>query len=150
MSKKEKPKKEKQLDLGLKQSPKNFLYKIKRGLDAFLVKFEIKRFLRSPFTWFTIIISLSLIFFLFYILIQEISIYPKELPVWQNQTSLYKRLADKDSLYFFPVASSIVLLSGILFANFFYHKEKFLSKILLLTVLLSIIGLTLSFLKLIP
>jgi len=150
MAKKEKPKKEKQLDLGLKQSPKNLLYKFRKSFSNFLVRFEIKEYLRNPFTWFVIILSLSFIATQIYILVNELPSYPQELPLWQNQTSLGKRLANKNLLYSIPIICGSVLILGGILSNVFYHKEKFLSKMLLLSVLLSIIGLTFSFLKLIP
>jgi hypothetical protein len=150
MAKKEKPKKEKQLDLGLKQSPKNLFYKFRQSFSNFLVRFEIKEYLRNPFTWFVITLSLSFIATQIYILINELPTYPQELPIWQNQTSLNKRLADKNLLFFIPILCGSVLLLGTILSNVFYHKEKFLSKILLLAVLLSVTGLTFSFLKLIP
>lgn len=150
MAKKDKPKKEKQLDLGLKGSPKNLFFKFRSKLSRFLIRFEIKEFLRNPFTWFVIILSLSFIITQTYILVNNISSYPEKLPVWQNQISLSKRLSEKNSLYIFPVISSSILLLGILFSNIFYHREKFLSKILLLTIILSITGITFTFLKLVP
>lgn len=150
MAKKDKPKKEKQLDLGLKGSPKNLFYKFRSKLSNFLIRFEIKEFLRNPFTWFVIILSLSFITTQIYILVNNISSFPEKLPVWQNQISLSKRLSEKTSLYAFPTISSSILVLGIFLSNISYHKEKFLSKILLLSIALSITGLTFAFLKLVP
>jgi len=150
MSKKRKSKKEKQLDLGLKQSPKNLIYRFKRSFDRFLVKFEVKEFLRSPLTWLVITFSISFIALMLYKLFTNISSYPQELPIWQNQTSLQRRLESKELLYFYPTAGVFALIFGSVLSNIFYHKEKFLSKILLLSSLLSIVGLTFAFLKLIP
>jgi len=150
MGRKDKPKKEKQLDLGLKGSPKNLFYKLKSKSSDFLIRFEVKEFLRNPFTWFVIIISLAFIAVQIYILINNISLYPKILPVWQNQISLTKRLSKRESLYAFPIISASILILGILSTNIYYHREKFLSKILLYTIILSITGLTFAFLKLIP
>ena len=149
MVKKEKPKKEKQLDLGLKQSPKNILYKIRSKISDILIRFEIKEFLRNPFTWFVIILSLCLIGVQIYILLNNISSYPNEIPIWQNQTSLEKRLENKEFLYFFPSLSGFIIIFGSVLTNIFYHKEKFLSKMMLLSIILSIIGLTIAFLKLV-
>ena len=73
MGRKDKPKKEKQLDLGLKGSPKNLFYKLKSKLSNFLIRFELKEFLRNPFTWFVIIISLAFIAVQIYILINNIT-----------------------------------------------------------------------------
>jgi len=150
MGRKDKSKKEKQLDLGLKGSPKNSFYKFKKNFLNFFIRFEIKEFLRNPFTWFVIILSLSFIITQTHILVTNISSYPTKLPVWQNQMSLRKRLTEKRFLYAFPIISSFILVLGIVFSNIYYHKEKFLSKILLFTVILSVTGLTLAFLKLIP
>ena len=150
MRKKPKSKKERQLNLGLKESPKNFFLKIKLKISKFLIRFEIKEFLKSPLTWFVVIFSLSFIATQIYILINNIDTYPKQLPVWQNQTSSSERLANKEYLYVFPSMSAMVILLGVVFSNIFFHREKFLSKILLISVLLSIIGLTIAFLKLIP
>ena len=150
MQNKKKPKKEKQLNLGLKQSPKNIFYKFKLNLSEFLIRFEIKEFLRNPFTWLVTILSLSFIITQGYILYENISSYPIKLPIWQNQVSLSKRLVNKEFLYIFPSLSIFVLIIGIFLSNIYYHKEKFLSKILLFSILLSIISITFAFLKLIP
>ena len=150
MVKKEKPKKEKQLDLGLKQSPKNIFYKFKLRFTKFLIRFEIKEFLRSPFTWLVVILSLSFIITQGYVLFENISSYPSELPIWQNQVLLSRRLMEKNFLYIFPSISIFTLIIGIFLSNIYYHKEKFLSKILLFSVLLSVMSLTFAFLKLIP
>lgn len=149
MAKKQKPKKEKQLNLGLKESPKNFLYKIKSRTSKFFIRFEIKEFLKSPFTWFAIIISLGFIATQIYILINNISQYPEKIPIWQNQILLERKIERKDLLYIFPVISSSILLIGSITSNIFYHKEKYLSKILLFSVLLAITGTTFAFLKLV-
>lgn len=150
MAKKEKPKKEKQLDLGLKESPKNLLYKIKSRVSNLLIRFEIKEFLRNPFTWLVVILSLCFIGTQIYILINNLQSYPQELPIWQNQTSLDKRLEGKEYVYIFPIISGATLIIGSTLSNIFYHKEKFLSKILLFSILLSVTGLTVAFLKLVP
>jgi len=150
MVKEDKSKKEKQLDLGLKESPKNLFYKFRSKLSNFLIRFEIKKFLRNPFTWFIIILSLSFITTQVYVLTNNISSYPKDLPIWQNQISLKKRLSEKEFLYIFPLVSGLILVVGVIFSNIYYHREKFLSKILLFTVILSVTGLTFAFLKLIP
>lgn len=150
MAKTKKPKKEKQLNLGLKQSPKNWLYKIKYKVSDTLIRFEIKEFLRNPFTWMVIILSICFTATQIYILVNHLSSYPNELPLWQNQTSLGKRLESREYLYILPIISSSILVLGSLLSNIFYHKEKFLSKMLLLSVLLSVSSLTIAFLKLVP
>lgn len=149
MTKKEKKPREKQLDLGLKESPKNIFYKIRTKISRFLIRFEIKEFLKNPFTWLVIILSLGFIATQWYILKNNISGYPQNLPIWQNQAISEKKIAGKEYLYTFPIVSASILFLGSLFSNIFYYKEKYLSKILLFSVLLAITGVTFAFLKLV-
>lgn len=150
MVKKQKARKEKQLNLGLKESPKNFFFKIKSIFSNLLIRFEIKEIFRSPLIWAVLIISLCLTATQAYILTKNYNIYPDLIPIWKNQTLLADRLAEKEYLYIFPSLSVLILTAGMIFSNIFFYKEKFLSKLLSICILLSIIGLTISFLKLTP
>lgn len=50
-----------QLDLGLKNNPKNIFYKYKSRYDIWLAEFETRRFIRDSLTWFTSIIDIAII-----------------------------------------------------------------------------------------
>jgi hypothetical protein len=150
MKKKQKVKKEKQLNLGLKESPGNFFLKIKGRITKTFIRFEIKEFLKSPLTWLTVIISLCLIGTQIYTLVNNFDFYPSEIPIWKNQTSSALKLAEKDIIIIFPSFSAFLLILGTTLSNIFYHREKFLSKVLLYSTLMSILSLTISFIKLTP
>lgn len=150
MIKRQKVKKEKQLNLGLKESPKNFFLKIKTRISKIFIRFEIEEFLKSPLTWMTLIFSLCFIGTQIYILINNFDSYPSEIPLWKNQTVSVLRLAEKKNIYIFPAFSGFLLLIGMTLSNIFYHREKFLAKILLYSTLISILSLTIAFIKLTP
>ena len=55
---KKKESKEKQLNLGLKQSPFNAFAKHKERFELFRAKWDTKRYTKSTWVWFSIIISI--------------------------------------------------------------------------------------------
>lgn len=148
MKKTEKKKKEKQLNLGLRNTPKNTYYKYKDKYDIWLAGLETKKFIKDIFTWFVLILSISFIGTEVY-MIQTIGSIPTEIPIFNYFIAPERKLATDFWIYVYPVIGSVITVAGLLFGNFFYHKERDLSKALLLTILLANFSLCLIFLKLV-
>lgn len=145
--KKGEKKKEKQLNLGLKNTPANIYYKYKDRYDVWSAGLETRKFLKDIFTWFVVILSITFIATEVYLIVNKGSI-PSEIPIFNYFVAPAERLVSDMWIYVYPLIGSTVLLIGILIANMFYHKERELSKILLLTVLLTNFSLCIIFLKL--
>lgn len=148
MKKKEKEKKEKQLDFGLKNPPQNIYYKYKDQYEIWLSGLETHRFMKDLLMWFVLIMSVSLISTQIYTIL-NLEILPSKIPVLNYFFSLHLRLVDSFWIYFFPSLSILVLFFGFLFANKYYHRERELSKLLLVAILLSTLSLSVIFFKLV-
>ena len=144
-----KPVKEKQLDLGLKQSPLNNIVKHKENLERFKAKWDIRKYTKSSWVWFTIVISISLITTQIYTVIEHINLLPKKFPLYQFYVDNTERLVSSEMVYLVPAVSLILLIIGIIFSNKFYNKERNLSNTLLMVMLCSIIIITVSLIRLI-
>ena len=144
----EKPK-EKQLNLGLKQSPFNLLFKQKDRFDLFRARWDTKRYTKSTWVWFTIVLSFSLIATQIVTILENISLLPQQIPVFQFYVDNVARLAPQDFIYSAPAVSSLLLILGIIFSNKYYNKERNLANTLLLACLLSIFLITVSLIRLI-
>ncbi|PKN02482.1 hypothetical protein CVU76_00365 [Candidatus Dojkabacteria bacterium HGW-Dojkabacteria-1] len=148
MKKKEKEKKEKQLDFGLKNPPQNIYYKYKDQYELWLSGLETHRFMKDLLMWFVLVMSISLISTQIYSIL-NLEILPSRIPVLGYFFSLSLRLVDSFWIYFLPSLSILILISGFLFANKYYHRERELSKLLLVAVLLSTMSLSVIFFKLV-
>ena len=80
---KEKRKKDDQLELNLKQSVFSGIAKYKNRFELFRAKWDIKRYTKSNWVWFTIIISLSLLITQIYTIVEKFSSLPTKLPILQ-------------------------------------------------------------------
>lgn len=147
-NKKEKPKKEKQLDLGLRNSPSNAYYKYKGKYDIWLAGMDTKKFLKDPLAWFALLMSATLIGTEVYTINDAIQL-PSEIPVFNYFIDYSKRLIGQDWIYLMPAIGAVVLFLTIPIASSYYHKERLLSRTLLLVALLSNISLCLLFFKLV-
>lgn len=143
-----KEKKEKQLDFGLKNPPQNIYYKYKDQYELWLSRLETYRFMKDILMWFVLVMSVSLITTQVYT-IQSIDILPSKIPVFNYFFTLTLRLADSLWIYIYPVISTTVLIIGLLFANRYYHRERELSKTLLVTIILTVLSLSIILLKLV-
>lgn len=143
-----KERKEKQLDFGLKNPPQNIYYKYKDQYELWLSKVEIYKFINDTLVWFVLVMSISLIATQIYT-IQDIDILPTKIPVFNYFFTLALRLADSSWIYMYPAMSTITLIIGLIFANRYYHRERELSKTLLVTVLLTTLSLSVILLKLV-
>jgi formate hydrogenlyase subunit 3/multisubunit Na+/H+ antiporter MnhD subunit len=146
---KEKKPKEKQLNLGLKQSPFNILIKQKERFDLFRARWDTKKYTKSNWVWFTIITSISLIITQFVTIKENLNLLPKQVPIFQFYIDNSQRLASDKYIYIMPLLSIFILLLTIIFSNKYYNKERDLSNTLLLISLLSILLITTALIRII-
>ena len=150
MKKKQDKKEEvKQLDLGIKEPIKNRFFKIKRSIDLAVLKFEVRKFLKDPLVWATLIVSLVLVTQQVYLIYTNLSFLPEYLPIFRYFITVSRKLAAKDYMILFPTISVVTLLLSFSFTSRYYNSEKALTKILLFTSLLCIISQTLILIDLI-
>jgi len=145
---KKKEKKEKQLDFGLKNPPQNIYYKYKDQYELWLSKLETHRFIKDLLVWFVLIMSISLITTQIYTIL-NLEILPTRIPVLNYFFTLSLRLVDSNWIYLYPSLSILSLILGFLFANKYYHRERELSKTLLVVILLTTLSLSVIFFKLV-
>jgi ABC-type multidrug transport system permease subunit len=143
--KREKKKKEpqeesKQLDLGIKEPFKNRFFKIKRSVDFAILRFEVRKFLKDPLVWATLVISLVLIAQQMSIILENFSTFPVYVPIFRHFLSAENKLAQKDYIFIFPLISLITLLLSMFFTSRYYNNEKKLTRLLLFSSLLSSIS----------
>lgn len=142
-----KDKKEKQLDFGLKGTPKNVYYKYKEQYELWLAGLETKKFIKDPLTWLSIIFSISLIATQVYMIESQEKI-PTKIPLFNYFIGPMKKLAPDEYLYFPPLLCILLLLLTIFLSNKYYHKERDLSKMIIIVSLLANLSICLIFIKL--
>ena len=146
---KEKEKEEKQLDLGIKEPFKNRFLKIKRSIDFAVLKFEVRKFLKDPLVWATLVVSVVLIAQQIYLITTTLTQLPVYVPIFRYFISIPSKLAVKDYIIIFPTISVVGLLLSFLFTSRYYNSEKALIKILLFTSLLCTVSQSLILIDLI-
>jgi len=144
---KKKKEKEKQLDFGLKNTPKNIYYKYKDQYELWLAGLETKKFIKDSFTWFALVISLSLIATEF-ITIEKESNIPSRIPLLNYYINPSARLVPNEYIYLFPLLGLFVVIATLYIASRNYHRERSFSKLILLAMLLCNSSLCLILLKL--
>ncbi len=148
MSKKSK-KEEKQLNLKLKQSPFNILAKYKERFELFRAHWDIRRYTKSTWVWFTIVLSISMLLTQVYTIRSNFSVLPKEIPLFRIYVDAKSTLASTQYIYILPVLSLLIIVIAIIFSNKYYNKQRSLSNSLLWTMFLGNLILTLSLIRLI-
>lgn len=143
----EKKKKEKQLEFGLKNTPKNVYYKYKEQYEIWLAGLETKKYIKDPLTWFTIILSATLIGTQLYLIEKEVRI-PTKLPIFSYFLNPSKRLVSEEYIYLLPIFCAVLLIISIVLTNRYYHRERELSRILSIVTLLANISVCVVFIKL--
>lgn len=138
-----------QLDLKLKESPLNSVAKYKERFELFRAKWDIRKYTKSNWVWFTIVLSLSLILTQIYTILDKYSILPNQIPVFQIFVDAKMALASKEFMYLFPISSLSIVLIGIIFSNKYYNKERDLSNTLLWVMFLSNLIITVALIRLI-
>lgn len=132
--------KTKQLDLDIKEPFTNKFFNIKRKIDFFILKFEVKKFLKDPLLWATITISLVMILTQLLLLRENYDSLPTYLPIFKTYITLTSKLVVKEYLLVYPIISITTLLLGSMAVSNYYNREKSLTKI----VLFSVLGISLS------
>ncbi len=139
-SKKEPQEESKQLDLGIKEPFKNRFFKIKRSVDFAVLRFEVRKFLKDPLVWATLVIGLVLIGQQVSLILENLSNLPVYVPIFRYFLSAEEKLTQKDYIFIFPLISIITLLLSMLFTSRYYNNEKKLTRLLLFSSLLSSIS----------
>jgi hypothetical protein len=140
---------EKQLDLGLKQSPFNNLFRFKRKVDNIKIRLNTRQYTKSVFMWFVLTISLSLIGSQVYLIQLNMSTLPSLVPILTILTDTSSRLLHKEYIYLLPATSILILISTIILSSRLFTKERDLSNTSLFVLLISILVITLALLRLI-
>lgn len=148
-SKKEPQEESKQLDLGIKEPFKNRFFKIKRSVDFAVLRFEVRKFLKDPLVWATLVIGLVLIGQQVSLILENLSNLPVYVPIFRYFLSAEEKLTQKDYIFIFPLISIITLLLSMLFTSRYYNNEKKLTRLLLFSSLLSSISQSLILIDLI-
>ena len=138
--KKEPQEESKQLDLGIKEPFKNRFFKIKRSIDFAVLRFEVRKFLKDPLVWATLVIGLVLIAQQVYLILENLTDLPVYVPIFRHFLSAEEKLTQKDYIFIFPMISLITLLLSMLFTSRYYNNEKKLTRLLLFSSLLSSIS----------
>ncbi len=149
VKKKQEKEKNTQLDLKIKEPFKNKLFKIKGKTDEYLTQLEVRRFLKDAFFWFAIIISLLMIAYQVYLIVQNIEKIPSLIPVLRYNIQAPGKLVHKNLIIIYPILSFIPLLTSIILTSKTYNREKVLTKLLLLGSLLTSISLSVILIQLI-
>lgn len=151
MSAKQKPQKEevKQLDLGIKDPFKNKFFKLKSSIELSILQFEVRKFLKDPLVWGVLVISLILIAQQALLIYQNIDSLPLYIPIFKYFLSAERKLVTTEYILAFPVISAFVLLSSLYLTSRYYNREKTLTKLLLLSILLVTFSQTVTLIDLI-
>ncbi|MCD4756034.1 hypothetical protein K8R20_00210 [bacterium] len=146
---KEKKLKEKQFDLGLKQSPLNAIAKRKERLELLRAKWDTRGYTKSSWVWLTIVLSISFITTQILTIQENIPLLPKQIPLYQLYTDNLQRLTPANYIYLIPSISCLLLITSIFFSNRYYNKERTLSNLLLHITLLATLIMTISLIRII-
>ncbi len=132
----------KQLDLEIKEPFKNKFYKAKRQFDTTVLHLEVRKFFKDPLVWAVLVISLVMIASQIFSIEKSFSSMPKLLPIFKYFASAKKELVDKELIYIYPGISILVLVTTLLFVSKNYNREKYLSRLLLVSALVCIVFLS--------
>ncbi|WKZ31508.1 MAG: hypothetical protein QY318_01970 [Candidatus Dojkabacteria bacterium] len=138
-----------QYDLGLKQPKTNALRQYRQKIMLKLRFLETKGYLRSPYPWFFIFLSIALIAVQVYWIYYALPEMPSQVPIYLNQRDLAERLAPKMHIYIFPIFSGIIFVASFIVTSKFYYLIKILSNYTFVIAILSITMLTLGLFQII-
>ena len=142
-------KKKEQLNLKLKESPLNGLAKYKERFELYRAKWDIRKYTKSTWVWFTIVLSFSLIATQLISIIEEFSILPKKTPIFQIYVNPDDTLTSSSLIYLAPILSFIIVIAGIVVSNRYYNKERDLSNTLLWVMFLANLVITIALVRII-
>lgn len=140
--------KENQLNLGLKSPFSNKVFEVRDRVGKAFAYLEVMKFMKDPMNWFFITLTLFLIFMQSYFIFKTQGLLPTKLPLLPYFTNLEKKLADSLFIYALPALSLAISFSGIKISYNYFHKERIMSALLLLSTLLAVILITTLSLKL--
>lgn len=138
-----------QYDLGLKQPRTNSIRAVRQQIALKFRFLETKGYLRSPYPWFFLALSISLISVQIYWIYNSMPDLPSQLPIYLNQRELAERLAPKSHIYIFPIFSAVTFLATFAITLKFYGIIKVLSSYTFVIAVLSISMLTLGLFQII-
>lgn len=125
-----------QLDLGIKEPLKNKFFKIKGRIDLAILRFEVRKFLKDPLVWASLVISIILIVQQIYLISTHYSALPVYIPVYRYFISIPRKLVERDYIIIFPIISAVALIFSFGFTSRYYNSERFLTKFLLFGLIL--------------
>ncbi|MGI6443629.1 MAG: hypothetical protein ACOX06_01320 [Candidatus Dojkabacteria bacterium] len=132
----------KQLDLEIEEPFKNRFYKIKKDFDDVVIKLEVVKFLKDPLVWAALMAFLILTLYQVYIISTNINSLPTSLPIFKFYINPKNILAPKEMIYLYPIISTTISVPTFIFASRNYSREKHLTKLLLVSIIIAIISLT--------
>lgn len=138
-----------QLGLKIKEPFKNKFFKIKGKTDSLLIQLEVRKFLKDIFFWFVLVISLLMIAYQVYIIVVNLNSLPSLLPILRYNIAASAKLTSKIYLVIYPAISLVSLAAATFLTIRVYNREKFLTKLLLLSALLCCVSMTISLIQLI-
>ena len=144
-----KEKKSKQLELRLRQPLFNSLAKIKERFELSRARWDIKKYTKSTWVWFTIVLTLFLIATQLLTIQENIVILPRQIPLLKIYIEAEKALVHVDYIYLIPGVSFLIFLMGIILSNSFYNKQRSLSNTVLWVMFLGTLVVTISLIRLI-
>lgn len=132
----------KQLGLEIEEPFKNKFYKVKRDFDDVVIKLEVVKFLKDPLVWATFMIALITILFQVHTISTKIDTLPRYLPIFRFYMKAENILAATETIYIFPILSTLIVAISLLFVSRNYSREKYLTKLLFTSIIIAIISLT--------
>jgi len=138
-----------QLGLKIKEPFKNKYFKIKGKTDSLLTQLEVRKFLKDIFFWFVLVISLLMAAYQIYLIVVNLDNLPSLLPILRYNIAASAKLTSKIYLVIYPVISLVSIGTATFLAVKVYNREKFLTKLLLLTALLCSVSMTVALIQLI-
>lgn len=127
---------EQQLNLGIKEPFRNRFSKIRNEISLTILKFEVKKFLKDPLLWASIVINTVLIGHQTYLIFNNRERLPVYLPIYRYFISIPHKLIEKEYIVIFPIISVFSFILSLIFTSRYYNTERDLTKFLLLTSLL--------------
>ncbi|GAB4161083.1 MAG: hypothetical protein Fur003_4530 [Candidatus Dojkabacteria bacterium] len=141
--------KEEQLGLGLVEPGSNKVHKLRRKLKDRFLYFETRRFIKSPYSWVSVMLSLALLATQLYYILNFINKLPSIIPIYSNSIDLAARLAPQSALYIFPALSLIIIIVTVVSGYRLYNTRRELINFSLINMTANVGILTFIFMRII-
>ncbi len=135
------------MELGLRSPLANVLFNVKGRIAKLFLYFDAARYFKDALNWFYIVLTISLIAIQIYFSIKSYNQLPAEVPMLSYFNQLDKRLIYRQYIFALPLVSILMLFIAGRFSYKYFHKERALTRILLLILLLSTSLITMLSLK---